>query len=310
MTSLTPFVKWMAVQRKSFISFLSCIHQVFSYSIILRRKYGGTGLGLSISKRLVELMGGELWVNSILGQGSQFCFRLPIEYGDTDTAHAMALSTVRPPLSQRLLCVYHENDMNTDTFMKVIEEQCRRLETLEVVFGEFREATQTVHLLCDESSASLSKFTFNALIVNSMDMVRRLRNLPDTQHMPATVVSSDLEYLDVKESISIGMTSYINDASDLHSFACALQVTLENNMASSNNPQIQQSLCVLLVEDNIVNQRLAVKLLEKMGHKVTVAQNGQEAVAMYEEQSTDIILMDIQVCIIHHVSSCIDLLLV
>ncbi|CDH51117.1 histidine kinase [Lichtheimia corymbifera JMRC:FSU:9682] len=258
------------------------------------RKYGGTGLGLSISKRLVELMGGELWVNSILGQGSQFYFRLPIELGDMDTAHPMVSSTVRPPLSQRLLCAYHENDMSADTFSELIAQQCSRLETLEVVFAEYKEATQALHLLRDGSPLSLNKLTFNALIVNNMDMVRRLRDLPDTQHMPATVVSSELEYLDVKESISIGMTSYINDATDLHSFACALQVTLENNMASSNSPQIQQSLSVLLVEDNIVNQRLAVKLLEKMGHEVTVAQNGQEAVAMYEEESIDVILMDIQ----------------
>lgn len=263
-----------------------------------RRKYGGTGLGLSISKRLVELMGGELWVNSILGQGSQFYFRLPIELGDMDTAHAMASSTVRPPLSQRLLCAYHENDMSADTFSELIEQQCRRLETLEVVFAEYKEDTQALHLVRDGSPLSLNKLTFNALVVNNMDMVRRLRDLPDTQHMPATVVSSELEHLDVKESISIGMTSYINDASDLHSFACALQVTLENNMASSNNPQIQQALSVLLVEDNIVNQLLAVKLLEKMGHKVTVAQNGQEAVAIYEEKSIDVILMDIQVCLL------------
>ncbi|KAI8148825.1 hypothetical protein BJV82DRAFT_505712 [Fennellomyces sp. T-0311] len=259
------------------------------------RKYGGTGLGLSISKRLVELMGGRLWVESEPEKGSHFHFVLSVNFGDPN--HNWMVPKPSVTLTQRFLCIISEDEENPGMehdYCELVTAQCKRL-NMDVIHTTISDAADDYELLNESISMELQSLGFDAMIVNSIGLVRQLRAIPHIRHTPAMVIQPDLHSIDVKESIALGIASYINNITEFASFATALHVALENNMmASPTNVETKQAFRVLLVEDNLVNQRLAVKMLEKIGHKVTVAQNGKEAVQIFEELPFDIILMDIQ----------------
>lgn len=264
---------------------------------VLRRKYGGTGLGLSISKRLVELMGGNLWVESEPKQGSQFYFSIPIQTGDSRLDWMVPKPTVS--LAQRFLYVQDDTNPDECAYREAVTQQCERL-GIDVMFYRLDTVTNVLHAAETGEETPLTKLVFDAVLVSSVELAERVRELHHIRHTPITIISKSLHRLDIKSCISLGIASYVNDPNDFASFATALHVALENNMAAPSNMEVQQSYNILLVEDNLINQRLAVKMLEKVGHKITVAQNGLEAVETFAAKPFDIILMDIQVLSLTH----------
>jgi len=263
------------------------------------RNYGGTGLGLAISKQIVELMGGTIWVESEPGKGSTFSFRVQLARSDrTDqeqTPHAIEILH-----GQRILVV----DDNT-TNLKILELMIEGWGCSVTLAESGREALKLLQL-SNEAGAAFD------LVVLDVQMPRvdgiqiaRIIGEDDLYGHPPVVFAS-----------SIGLKTEIARYGDVPYSACLakplksalLRETLLRVLAEDKETSlftepardltaIDRRRCaarVLLVEDNIVNQRLASRILEKSGCDVTVAANGRIALEVLEEKTFDLIFMDMQ----------------
>ncbi|MDR1607871.1 MAG: response regulator [Deltaproteobacteria bacterium] len=251
------------------------------------RKYGGTGLGLAISKRLVEMMGGRIWVESQLGRGTKMTFTLPLD-------------VAKPPKG---LTRYQFGDLkplviaHNKYFLANLMEQLQEL-------GLKPESAQNPHELIHVLSQDVKKYSVLFLDWSYAkypwfgDKIRSLapkETLPiilistPTARLKQTRILTDHQAILLKpvapSSLVKALTSALNLAHDSRS--------LKAKGAPFEIPDLTGHR-ILLAEDNAVNQLVARKFLEKAGLLVTIANNGLEAVELMEKEPFDLILMDIQ----------------
>lgn len=244
----------------------------------MTRKFGGTGLGLSISKRLVNLMGGDLWVNSEASKGSQFHFtcRVKLASGDTEAIKKQ----IHPYQGHQVLFV-DKAQSSSGTEIRAMLEQIG-LQPV-VVDSEKSPALTRVN--------AGGALPYDAILVDSIDTARRLRAVDDFKYLPI-VLLAPVVHVSLKSCLDLGITSYMTPCK-LIDLGNGMIPALENR-ATPSLADNTKSFEILLAEDNTVNQRLAVKILEKYHHVVTVVSNGWEAVEAVKEKKFDVILMDVQ----------------
>ncbi|GGC65504.1 response regulator [Undibacterium terreum] len=259
----------------------------------ITRKYGGTGLGLSISSRLVDLMQGSIWVESELGRGSTFNFSVRMKKG----AEAVYLKKDQALPNLRVLIV-DDNTTNlqflNDCFVRMgMSAVCT--ENGESAFNEIQRAQKAGApydlILLDAHMPGMDGFAVQ-------EKIRTL--LPESPSLVMMMTSAGSRG-DADRCRALEVDVYMQKPiiyGDLKSALCrALNLGQAENPAS---PAAQASrvaqlrLSILLVEDNVINQRLAVRILEKSGHQVTVCENGAEALSALEKDHVDLILMDMQ----------------
>ena len=265
------------------------------------RKYGGTGLGLTISSRLVNMMGGKIWVESELGRGSQFHFTA--RFGITDKK-VIEVGAIAPPEILRSVRVLVVDDNRTNR--RILEGMLRRWEMNSSSAEDGEEA------LAKLSEAQQAAKPF-ALILMDMHMpkmdgfelIERIRHSADSSAATIMMLTSAGHRGDADRCKELGVAAYLLKPIRQSELREAIARVLGAREQKGAIPLITRyslqdarepfsSLRVLLAEDNPVNQRLASRLLEKRGHSVVVAANGREALDALEKENFDLVLMDVQ----------------
>ncbi|KAF9104247.1 hypothetical protein BGX27_010184 [Mortierella sp. AM989] len=251
------------------------------------RKYGGTGLGLSISKRLVTLMGGDLWVNSTFGKGSQFFFTVRFNTG-TMSMDQINLK-IKPYTGRHILYLgAMQDDVIANTVMSMLEE----LKFKATHVTSLEQAATLVHSV--SGSSPTDKSMFDVVILDHVKDIRKIKEIGMLRFLPIILLSMTTPYISMKVCQDMGIASYFNPPVQLPDLTNALLSGFESASALPSDAEHAIPLHILLAEDNVVNQKLAVRILEKFGHKVVIVADGKTAVDLYTRSHFDLILMDVQ----------------
>jgi two-component system sensor histidine kinase/response regulator len=265
------------------------------------RHFGGTGLGLSIVRRLVELMGGEIGVSSEVGVGSKFFFTLPLQPAPAITPERRA----RNEAGGRILIV-DDNATN------------QRVLSAQLVHAGYSVTTVSsgIAALDELQNATAMDHPFDMVITDfqmpDMDgamLGERIIEMPELANTRLVMLTSLDRHGDTPRLAALGFAAYLTKPVRVRELIDAVarvmsgsprqwqmetQPMITLNMLTQPPAQREFAGQVLLVEDNFVNQKVAVRFLERLGCTVEVASNGAEGVAACRRRQFDIVLMDLQ----------------
>jgi PAS domain S-box-containing protein len=265
------------------------------------RKYGGTGLGLTISMRLVEMMGGKMWVESEVGNGSRFHFTIRLPAVQAHPVQNPSESPLRTLHGVKAL-VIDDSPTNRRIMHGILSRWGMDIAVADGGAQGFEE-------LCAAWGAGKPyALALTDLQMPEMDgfmVVEKIRQRKEFANLSIMMLSSAGRRGDGARCQELGVSAYLlKPVRQLEMRGAILrvlgatgskdQLPLVTRYTLNQTTVPSVSLRILLAEDNSVNQRLATKLLQKRGHHVTLAGNGKEAVVAVEQHKFDLVLMDLQ----------------
>jgi CheY-like chemotaxis protein/nitrogen-specific signal transduction histidine kinase len=265
------------------------------------RNYGGTGLGLAISRRLVEVMNGKMWVESQEHYGSTFYFTItakaaPIDY----RSHKTGTPVRSTRLKDKRMLIVEDNK----THRQILTLQAQTWGMLPYATASGQEALRLLEL---NHHFDLAILDMQMPEMNGLELAQAIRKMPSYTDMPLVVLSS----LGIsKEEADRAMVNFAAILSkpikqlQLHDALAKVlggrgdlveqaRTELEQEMANSIT-NATHPLRILLAEDNLVNQKVAIHMLKRIGYKADVVMNGLEAIEVLEKSIYDVVLMDLQ----------------
>lgn len=263
------------------------------------RRYGGTGLGLSISKQLVEMMGGWIWVDSILGKGSTFWFSVPFE---KQSLEAGTLPVPSPDISGTRVLVVDDNARSCRTLVELLGSwgcDCVDAPTARQALELLREAARSARPF------RVALIDMSLLDMEGDELGAAIKAEPLLKRTALIAITAIGRRGEVPALRKIGYSGYLTKPFRQGQLRAIVQeITARDTDAETDADTIltrhtlaekrKQRLRILIAEDNPVNQKIAVKILEKYGYRSDAVANGLEALKALETIPYDLVLMDVQ----------------
>ncbi len=273
------------------------------------RQYGGTGLGLSISAKLVELMGGRIWVDSSIGQGSRFHFTgqfglAAAEAEAKDEQRLAALAGKRILLATAHATCCEIMDELTRAWRMSLTTRDDGPHVLPALQQAAQDGEPFAFILLDTKLPNTDVFA----------VAKQIQSEPAFSGAAIFVLLNADRPGDITRCDELRLNHFLKPFKPselLEAFATTTEVVrLESDKSAVRGADEQEStrsLRILLAEDSLVNQKLAVALLEREGHSVVVANNGKEAIAALESDQFDVVLMDVLMPEMDGLSATVDI---
>ncbi len=260
------------------------------------RNYGGTGLGLAISRRLVEIMQGKMWVESQEHHGSTFYFTITAKAAPARHLTPKAESPQAAQLQGKRLLIVEDNK----THRQILNLQTQAWGMVPVVTCSGAEA---LRYLERQEPFDLAVLDMQMPEMDGIELATRIRQMAAYRHLPLVVLSSlGVSKIDAGKVDFAAILSKPIKQLQLHDVLAKvlggrsdLMEQVRNEQENANKlPDPSHSLRILLAEDNLVNQKVAIHMLKKIGYQADVVMNGLEAIETLQKSIYDVVLMDLQ----------------
>ena len=261
------------------------------------RKYGGSGLGLTISKRLVEMMGGDIWADSAVGEGSTFHFSIQTTaiQDEEDTKDALLTD-----LHNKKLLIVDDNDTNRF----ILERQAL---SWEMNTKSAANGLDALAILQEDEPVDIILLDMQMPEMSGLSLAEKIIEIPSCKHVPMVMLTSLGQSLnDPRQTLLAAHLTKPVKHSELYKILAEIlskQYRLDQSAAHTYtavstqfDPHMAQKhpLRLLLAEDNLINQKVALRILERLGYRADIAGNGLEVLEALRRQPYDAILMDVQ----------------
>jgi len=272
------------------------IHQLFkSFSQIdssMTRQYGGTGLGLVISKRLVEAMGGRMWVDSEPQKGSIFSFTILGEALYVDPSATEGAEPSQSSLYGKRILVVDDNDVNRLIMKHLLYPW--QAESRVVASGE-----RALKLLQEGKSFDIGILDMKMPEMDGIMLAREIKSSKQIRPFPLLLLSP-FGQIFTREEKSLFAAIIKKPVRPNELFVTISKILGDNSQSVVETKQIiptghmKKSLQVLVAEDNNINQKVALRMLERLGYQADVVANGLDAIVALKQKKYDLVLMDVQ----------------